>query len=165
MSRLKETSRQPTISTPTNPEAHQISLALREAKQAAGLIGSDVRRIKATSGKEDYVMALAPGDRVRLFKSTGGTYFDTGKATGGSVGRNGTVLTVVEVNTGGMLLETAKGRRAAVDWKALADERTGRTLLAYGDASTMHRSQGSTTPEHIWVLPSGSAAIAGDAGY
>ena len=167
MQRLAVTGKAPTISVPTNKEAHRINLALREAKQAAGLVKPDAAHKKATDGRDEYVMALAPGDRVRLLKSTGGSYYDpaTGKTSGGSVGRNGTALTVLGVNDGGLLVQASKDRVATIDWASLADPKTGRILLAYGDAGTMHRSQGSTSGEHIWVLTEGSTSISGAAGY
>jgi ATP-dependent exoDNAse (exonuclease V) alpha subunit len=175
MQRLAETGTAPTVSTPTNETAHQINLAIREAKQAAGHLGPELRRVKATSRREDYVMALAKGDQVRLLKTTGGRYTDgryadgretrDGRHTGGRVGNNGTVLTVVSAGDKGLTVTTAEGRTARIDWSSLTEEKTGRMLLAYGYVSTMHRSQGSTIDEHIWVLPEGSAKISGSAGY
>jgi hypothetical protein len=171
MERQRITGKLPTISVQTNREAHQINLALREAKQAAGVTGADLYTRKATDRQDEYVMRLAKGDTVRLLKSTGGRYLDpdpaTGRTTAGSVGRNGTVLTVVSAGSKGLTVRTTTNRLARIDWAALTDpaNKTGRVLLAYGDATTMHRSQGATSPEHIWALLDGSAKISGAAAY
>src|SRR4029077_6116610 len=76
----------PTISAPTNTDAHRISEAVREQRREMGLLGPDIRAVRATDGERDYTLRLAVGDRVRLFRSTGAKY-DNGR--GGPIGRNG----------------------------------------------------------------------------
>lgn len=158
------------VSTPTNQDAHQISMAIRHARQAAGQIEPDTHPvIKATSGTENYVMQLAKGDRVRLFKSIGATFMWTEpngqvKMSGGNIGRNGSVLTVEAVRPAGLMLRTVHGKVGSVTWQQLKYA-NGRTLLAYGDAKTFHSSQGSTSQEQIIALLDGSQSINGYAGY
>jgi hypothetical protein len=60
-----------------------------------GLLGPDLRTIRATDGERDYTMRLAAGDRVRLFRSTGAKY---GQGRGGAIGRNGSMLEVVNLD-------------------------------------------------------------------
>ena len=72
--RLEATGAAPTISAPTNSDAHRIGAAVREQRRAMGLLGEDIRSVKATDGERDFTLRLARGDRVRLFRSTGATY-------------------------------------------------------------------------------------------
>ena len=103
-------------------------------------------------------MAIAAGDKVRLFAST------RVQGERGSIGRNGSVLTVLEADEAGMRVKNLKGREGRVAWKTLADE-AGRIRLAYGEVMTTHTAQGSTATEHIYALPSGSQAVTGFAAY
>jgi hypothetical protein len=157
--RLAATGRAPTISAPTNIDAHRISEAVRLVRRDAGLVGRDLRTIRATDGTRDYDMKLAQGDHVRLFKNVGAL---GGK--GGALGRNGSVLEVVDVSDAGLKLRSKTGRVAVVPWEKIAGP-GGRTLLAYGSAMTIHTAQGSTAPEHIFALPAGSQSITGASGY
>ena len=105
--------------------------------------------------------ALARGDRVRLFRSTGAKYA-TGR--GGAIGRNGSVLEVVDADERGITLRSKHGKVGTVRWADMPNQH-GRVQLAYGYATTIHTAQGSTTREHISALPSGSQAIDGLLGY
>jgi hypothetical protein len=117
-------------------------------------------RLRATDGERDYVLALAKGDRVRLFKSTGAVFVD-GKV--GNIGRNGLVMEVVNADKDALVLQNKNGREGR---GAVRDISKGRRLwLAYGDAMTIHTAQGSTSREHIVALPSGSRVIDGLLGY
>ena len=83
--RLRETGEAPGIATPTNRDAHEISLAIRAERKAMGLIGPDVKRIRAVGqGDHEYEMRLGIGDRVRLFSRV--------KTATGTMGNNGDVL-------------------------------------------------------------------------
>jgi hypothetical protein len=104
---------------------------------------------------------LAKGDQIRLFSSTGAS-FPEGR--GGTIGRNGSVLEVVDVNDDGITLRARTGKVGAVRWSDLRQKK-GRVLLAYGYAMTIHTAQGSTAKEHIFAMPSGSRAIDGLSGY
>jgi hypothetical protein len=90
--RLRETGDAPTISAPTNSDAHRIAEAVRAERRKASHLGEDLMWLRATDGERDYVLALAKGDRVRLFKLAGAVFVD-GKA--GNIGRNGSVMEVV----------------------------------------------------------------------
>ena len=169
--RLAATGIAPTISAPTNSDAHQIGEAVRLERRKLGLVGTDQHVVKATDGERDYSLRLAAGDRVRLFRSTradmGYRMRKDGKKRDKverSIGRNGSVLDVVSVNHEGVTLRAQDDRTGFVKWSAMPSK-NGRTMLAYGDASTIHTSQGSTAEEHIFALPAGSQAVTGAAGY
>jgi TrwC relaxase/AAA domain len=160
--RLRETGKAPTISTPTNSDAHQIGEAVRLERRRMGLVGPDLYRLKATDGDRDYLLPLAKGDRVRLFRSTKADFGD-GKRPH-SIGRNGSVVEVLNVSGQGIRLHAEDGREGFVRWKEMAGTE-GRTMLAYGYASTNHTSQGSTANGHIFAMPGGSSSVSGSAGY
>ena len=148
-----------TVSAPTNADAHRLGVAIRQARRELGQVGPDRVKLKAVGqGGREYPMAIAAGDKVRLFAST--------RAEGerGSIGRNGSVLTVLGADEAGMRVKNAKGREGRIAWKTLADE-AGRIRLAYGEVMTTHTAQGSTATEHIYALPSGSQAVTGFAAY
>lgn len=151
--RLAATGQAPTISAPTNAEAHHISEAVRKVRLAGAPV---LRTVRATDGTRNYAMDLAVGDRVRLFKAIGAV-------EGGSLGRNGSVLEVVDVTEDGLVLRTKTGRIGTAAWDKL--DHNGRSLLAYGDCQTIHTSQGSTAPEHIFALPNGAVEVNGKLGY
>jgi conjugative relaxase-like TrwC/TraI family protein len=159
--RLEATGTAPTISAPTNSDAHRIGEAVRTQRRAMGLLGADLWSVRATDGERDFTLRLAAGDRVRLFKSTGAKY---GQGRGGAIGRNGSVLEVVGADERGITLRTKQGRIGTVEWDALPTKR-GRVQLAYGYAMTIPTAQGSTTSEHISALPSGSRSIDGLQSY
>jgi hypothetical protein len=149
-----------TVSAPTNADAHRLGLAIREVRRGLGQVGDDQVKVRAADRDGNaYEMALAPGDRVRLFAST--------RAEGerGSIGRNGSVLTVLSADAGGMQVRTSSGREGRVAWSALADRATGRVRLAYGEVMTTHTAQGSTATEHVHALPAGTKAVTGFAAY
>jgi hypothetical protein len=149
-----------TVSAPTNADAHRLGVAIREVRRGLGQVGEDQVRIGAADRDGNvYEMALAPGDRVRLFAST--------RAEGerGSIGRNGSVLTVLSADTKGMRVRNASGREGRVAWSTLADRGSGRVRLAYGEVMTSHTAQGSTATEHIHALPTGTKAVTGFAAY
>jgi hypothetical protein len=153
-----------TVSAPTNAEAHDISLAIRAHRRAAGEISVDKMTIAATDGQGDrsYSMALAEGDRVRLFRRMNATFVETGHS--GNIGQNGTVLEVARVQQDGLTLRTKAGKEGFVPWARFRDE-NGRVQLAYGDALTTHTAQGSTVTEHIHAMPSGSRLVTAFGAY
>lgn len=142
-----------TLSAPTNMDAHRIGMAVREARRELGQIGKDAVSIKATDRDGNiYDMALASGDKVRLFSST------RAKGQQGSIGRNGSILTVLDAGKDGMTVKSASGKEGFIPWKTLADDK-GNIRLASGEVATTHTAQGSTSDEHIYVLPQGSKAV------
>lgn len=159
--RLQTTGIAPTISAPTNSDAHQIGEAVRLQRRQLGLIGADMISVKATDGERDYMIRLATGDQVRLFRSTLAKMADGSRR---SIGRNGSVLEVLHADRQGITLRADDGRSGAVPWSSIAGK-GDRAMLAYGYARTIHTAQGSTAEEHIFALPSGSQAVTGAAGY
>ena len=119
--RLLATGTAPSVSAPTNRDAHEISMAVRWERRAMGLLGPDQKRIRiADPDGGETRMALAVGDRVRLFKSTGARFTD-GRA--GNIGRNGSVLEVVALDDKGMTARSMKtGREGWISWPSLADK-------------------------------------------
>ena len=161
--RLKATGLAPSVSAPTNRDAHEIGVAIRAERRAMGLVGPNEMRIKTADqeGRETWI-DLAKGDHVRLFKSTGAMFAD-GK--GGSIGRNASVLEVLGCDDKGMTARSLKtGRAGRVAWSSLADK-AGRVRIAYGDVLTIVAAQGKTADEHINALPSGSKAVNGLQAY
>lgn len=164
--RLHATGDAPTVAAPTNQDAHRISEAVRLERRKLGQIGPDLMTVRATDGERNYPLALAKGDRVRLFTSTRAV-----GTKGGSIGRNGSVLEVMDADRSGLTLKAKSGRVGKVSWETLETgwlhkaRPGGRAKLAYGDAMTIHTAQGSTSREHILALPSGSQAIDGKTGY
>ena len=139
--RVELTGEAPTVSTPTNTDAHRISEAIRTERRARGWLGPELGTIRATDGERDYSLTLAQGDKVRLFSST----VATGETWRGKIGRNGSVLDVVDLNDQGLKVRDRAGRVATIEWDRLASrQRGGRVQLAYGDAMTIHTAQGST---------------------
>ena len=61
--------------------------------------------------------------------------------------------------------QAADGLVGTVRWKDITVKHSGRVLLAYGDATTIHAAQGLTSNEHILALPSGSQAVTGGQAY
>jgi hypothetical protein len=149
------------VSAPTNHDAHQISIAIRDKRRALGEIGADRITVPATSGggadARTYDLPLAEGDRVRLFERTNARFLDSNK--GGNIGRNGTVLEIAAVMTEGLVLRTKEGREGLVKWDSLKSEATGCVKLAYGDVLTTNTSQGATVTEHIFAIPGGSRQV------
>ena len=153
------------VSAPTNQEAHDISIAIRGRRKAAGEIGPDRRVLIATDGEgaRAYTMPIAEGDRVRLFRRINATFTETG--TSSNIGQNGSILEVAAVTDAGLSLRSAAGKIGFVPWERLRDKTTGRVQLAYGDALTTNTAQGSTVTEHIHAMPSGSRLVSAFGAY
>ena len=154
-----------TVSAPTNAEAHEISMAIREWRRAMGEIGPDKMTIAATDSADarSYSMSLAEGDRVRLFKRTNASFKQIGSH--GNIGQNGSVVQIISISDDGLMVRTQSGVEGMITWKALHDEKTGRVQLAYGDALTTNTAQGSTVTEHIHAMPSGTRLVSAFGAY
>jgi hypothetical protein len=153
------------VSAPSNAEAHDISLAIRQQRRSMGEVGTDQITITATdgAGEREYELALAVGDRVRLFRRTNAKFAETG--TVGNIGRNGTVLEITALDETGLTLKTIAGREGAVAWDTLRDVASGRVQLAYGDALTTNTAQGTTVTEHIHAMPGGTKLVSAFGAY
>lgn len=148
-----------TITTLTNAEAADISLAIRERLKARGEIGADEATHKAVAYRGDkpefFNLPIATGDRLRLYRKT--RVEVDGRLVG--VGNNGDIVEVAGKTAQGLVLRNARGVAVNVDWKLLSDRQTGRLLLGPGRAFTIDAAQGmSTKGEHINALPRGTAA-------
>ena len=151
-----------TISALTNQDAADLSQAVRQRMRARGELGADEIVVKAIDQRgEQYDMAIASGDKVRLFRRTWGRL----DGTGGYIGNNGDIVEVLAHTATGLKLRAADGRIADVENKALLDEKTGRVLLGFGHAMTIDAAQGMTSDEHINALPRGVATMTGFTGY
>ncbi len=97
------------VSAPSNAEAHDISLAIRQQRRTVGEIGVDLITLRATDGvgEREYELSLAVGDRVRLFQRTNAKFTETG--TVGNIGRNGSVLEIIALDAAGLTLEERCG--------------------------------------------------------
>ena len=153
------------VSAPTNAQAHEISVAIRGRRKNLGEVGEDRMSVKATDqeGHAIYDVSLATGDRIRLFKRTNAKFLGT--ETVGNIGRNGTVLTVLDVREEGLVLRNPAGKEGLVAWNSLRDERSGKIMLAYGDALTTNTAQGTTVTEHIHAMPAGSRLVSAFGAY
>ncbi len=153
------------VSAPSNAEAHDISQAIRQQRRTIGDIGPDQITVKATdgAGERDYELALAVGDRVRLFRRVNAKFTETG--TVGNIGRNGSVLEIIAVDATGLTLRNNAGREGVVAWESLRDGASGRVQLAYGDALTTNTAQGTTVTEHIHAMPAGTKLVSAFGAY
>jgi hypothetical protein len=153
------------VSAPSNAEAHDISLAIRQQRRTMGDIGPDQITVKATdgAGEREYELALAIGDQVRLFRRINAKFTETG--TVGNIGRNGSVLEIIAADAAGLTLRNAAGREGVVTWDTLRGEASGRVQLAYGDALTTNTAQGTTVTEHIHAMPAGTKLVSAFGAY
>jgi ATP-dependent exoDNAse (exonuclease V) alpha subunit len=151
-----------TVTAPTNDDAAEISQAIRERLKTRGEISGEewVHRAIDQRGQE-YDLALAQGDRVRLFRRTWGTI--DGREQ--QVGNNGDVVTVLGQSDDGIRIRTKGGEVADVEWRRCADVETGRLLLGLGHALTIDAAQGITSDEHINALPRGTAGVTAFTSY
>ena len=135
-----------TVSAPTNAEAHDISLAIRTHRRAAGEIGDDEITIAATDrqGDHSYSLALAKGDRVRLFKRINATFAETSRSS--NIG-HGTVVEVDGVLDGGLMLRSAGGKSVC--------RSVGRKLLMQRVRTGANRRCDSSTDAGAPLSPTG----------
>ncbi|MGH7120582.1 MAG: MobF family relaxase, partial [Acetobacteraceae bacterium] len=145
-----------TVSAPTNNDVAEISEAIRARLKERGEISADeiIHPAIDLDGHE-FDLALAAGDRVRLFRRTWGTI--DGREQ--QVGNNGEIVEVLAQRHSGMRIRTQKGEIADVEWRRFMDAATGKLLLGFGHALTMYSAQGVTSDEHINALPRGTAGV------
>ncbi len=144
------------VTAPTNDDAAEISQAIRRRLKERGEIAGYETVYKAIDQRgQTYDLALAAGDKLRLFRRTWGT-IDGQKC---EVGSNGDIVEVIGRSMEGLRLRTKDGRVADVEWRRLADEATGRVMLGFGHALTIDAAQGITSDEHINALPRGTSGV------
>jgi hypothetical protein len=130
-------------------------------KARGEIAGSETVYAAVDQRGEEYDLALAAGDRVRLFRRTWGTI--DGREQ--QVGNNGDVVTVLMQSSMGMRILTKDRQVADVQWRRLADTQTGRLLLGLGHALTIDAAQGLTSDEHINALPRGTSGVTAFTSY
>jgi len=100
-------------------------------------------------------LALATGDRVRLFRKTAARI----EGRPGFIGSNGDIVEITGWTERGVTMRNADGQEGEVEWRRLKDARSDRLLLGFGHALTVDAAQGITAGEHINALPRGTAGI------
>ena len=150
------------MTAPPTAEIDPLGVDSRDRLKARGEIGREERIYQAIDQTgQTYDLALAAGDRVRLFRKTWGTVAGEAK----QVGNNGNVVTVLAELADGLRIRTQDGEVADVKWQKLLDDNTKRLLLGHGHAITIDAAQGITSDEHINALPRGTSAITGFKAY
>jgi hypothetical protein len=151
-----------TVSAPTNEDAADISLAIRQRLKERGEIADQERKYDAVdqNGRE-YLLPLAIGDRVRLFRRTWGEVDGRQK----QVGNNGDVVELLSQSHSGLRIRTKEGEVADIEWRRFKDDKTGRVLLSFGHALTIDAAQGLTSDEHINALPRGTGGVTAFTSY
>ena len=149
------------VSAPTNREARDIGAAIHQARQARGELGPDEMTIRATARGETYDLALAVGDRVRLFERV----WDANKVNG-VLASNGDVAEVrgfpAEHH---MAIRASDGREGVIDLRKLRADKHAPVRLAHGYAVTIDAVQSTTSTEHINAMPSGTRSVTGFKAY
>ena len=151
-----------TISAPTNDDVAEISQAVRARLKQRGEVAAEEVVYRAVDQRgQTYDLAIAAGDKLRLFRRTWGAV--DGKQC--EIGNNGDVVEVLGQSIDGVRLRTKDGRIADVQWRRLADQETGRLLLGFGHALTIDAAQGITSDEHINALPRGTSGVTSFTSY
>lgn len=150
------------MSVLTNQDAADLSRAVREILQERGEISKYEITVQAIDQRgETYDLAIASGDRLRLYRRTWGIV--DGK--GATVGNNGDVVDVLAHSDTGLRIRTKDGVVADVEWRRFQDVKTGRVMLGFGHAMTIDAAQGLTSDEHINAMPRGVDLATGFTSY
>ena len=151
-----------TVTAPTNDDAAEISQAVRTRLKQRGEIAAAEMVYKAIDQRgQTYDLAIAEGDKLRLFRRTWGAVDGKGQ----EIGNNGDIVEVLGQGAAGIRLRTKDGKVAEVEWRRLADAETGRVMLGFGHALTIDSAQGITSDEHINALPRGTSGVTGFTSY
>ena len=151
-----------TISAPTNDDVAEISQAVRARLKQRGEVAADETIYRAVDQRgQTYDLAIAAGDKLRLFRRTWGAVDGRQR----EIGNNGDIVEVLEQSIDGVRLRTKDGTIADVEWRRLADQETGRLLLGFGHALTIDAAQGITSDEHINALPRGTSGVTSFTSY
>jgi hypothetical protein len=142
-----------TISAPTNRDAHDIGMAIRQQARNMGQLGEDQAVIRVAMRGETGLqpLALAAGDRVRLFNRV--------VVDRRHFASNGDTVTVLDANNDAMRVRRDDGTEARIKYDQLRTRRQMPVQLAYGHALTHDAAQGITSDEHINAMPDGSRAV------
>ena len=114
----------------------------------------DIITLQATDQNgAEYDLTLTRGDRVRLFSNTPAA-LSGGRA--GNIGRNGSVLEVLDISTHGVQMRNAKGTDGWVKWETLRDPLLAVSGSRHGIVSPSTALRASRRPSTFNALPSGS---------
>lgn len=142
-----------TVAAVTDAEARDISAMIRKRRRAAGKLGPDRIVLAATDQNGDrYSLALAAGDRVRLFRTANAIFAHGGI---GAIGGQGSVLNVAGLSLDGVRLQNQHGAVGFVPWDTLRAA-NGRVELSYGEAVSADVVPYTTSTEHLSVMAGGS---------
>ena len=136
-----------TVSTVSNRDVLEIGTAIRAKRRQAGEIGADiVVKDAVDNSSQPYTLALAIGERVRLFDRV----HDAGQGGRDKVlANNGSIVEVVDLTAKGMVIRNAAGETGTVLWSKLHKRSSDPIRLTYGYAMTRNLAQGITSSEHI----------------
>jgi hypothetical protein len=152
------------ILVPTNEDVREIGLAARDRLQRIGTLGPNQVTLPANDRNSGatYELALAPGDRLRLFDRV-----HDAEAGGRAkvLASNGDVVTVLALTERGMRVRTDQGQQGTVAWAKIRDGKDGPVRLAYGYAGTVDSKQGATARDPIAALLHGSRSVAHGKAY
>jgi hypothetical protein len=125
----------------------EIGTAIRARWRQAGEIGADiVVKDAVDNSNQPYKLALAIGDKVRLFDRV----HDAGKGGRDKVlANNGSIVEVMDLTAKGMVIRNAEGETGTVLWSKLHKRSSDPIRLTYGYAMTRNLAQGITSSEHI----------------
>lgn len=156
-----------TVSVPTNRDALEVGVAIRELRKANAELGREEKVIQAQGQQADdaYELRIAAGDAVRLFSRVNAAVEASNTWRGQTLGVNGDVLHVVGFTGDGVKLRRKDGTEGAVRWNTLRDKETGRIRLILGYAQVIDPIQGVTSRDHINAAPRGTHTLDGHKGY
>ena len=113
-----------TVSAPTNADAREIGAAIRAERRGAGEIGDDVKVLDATDRNGDtYKLALAVGDRVRLYDRVHDARVPGRKSV---LANNGEVVEIRALTEEGMIVRNDAGVEGLVAWRKIQTAGTPR---------------------------------------
>lgn len=142
-----------TISAPTNADAHDIGVAVRNRMRAMGRLDDREISLTATDGneRETASLILAVGDKIRI-------YDRVHLARGEVLGNNSDILDVVQITGEGILARNQDGKEGLVRYDTIRSKDRASVRLSYGYARTIDSVQSITSTDHLNAFPSGSAA-------
>ncbi len=155
------------VMVPTNAQARQVGLAIRQDLRKAGALGTEETTLKAMdpNSGETFDLAVSTGDRLRLFTRA----YDADEGGRKKVlASNGDVVEVTAVLESGLRVRTAEGTEGRITWSQMKPWRAPKNdpvRLTYGFASTIDTAQSRTVTDSILVFPDGTAQATGFKSY